>query len=56
MPFREVVQEIASTAQRRAALTLSVALLVGIAVVLPYASEPLVPLPHISGSMAPRRR
>ena len=49
MPFREVVQEIASTAQRRAALTLSVALLVGIAVVLPYASEPLVPLPHISG-------
>ncbi|WP_431259421.1 hypothetical protein ACQ86G_03950 [Roseateles chitinivorans] len=49
MPFREVVQEIASTAQRRAALTLSVALLVGIAAVLPYASAPLVPLPHISG-------
>lgn len=49
MAYAEVVEEVASDAQRRLALRMSCALLATVAMVVPWAATPLPPLPHVSG-------
>ncbi|SEL23433.1 Signal transduction histidine kinase [Roseateles sp. YR242] len=49
MAYPEVVEEVASRSQLRLALGLALILLATAALIFPYASTPLVPLPHVSG-------
>ncbi|ANH66637.1 ATP-binding protein [Mitsuaria sp. 7] len=49
MGFGEVVEVVASRKQQRIALALSLASLVLVAALVPFAAVPLVQLPHISG-------
>lgn len=49
MSVGDVVEELAGRRQRVLVGLLSIAVLVGIAAILPYAAMPLYPLPHVSG-------
>lgn len=49
MQFQDMVEEIASTQQQRKAFFFAALVLCTTAAVVPFASVPLRPLPHIAG-------